>query len=200
MDIVYIDRNDPGFPPELRKYPSEQTPKRISVLGNLDILKQKKTAFFCSSKCPGDLIFKARDLSRKWLDDGVPVISGFHSPVEKECLTILLRGRQPVIICPARSIETMRIRAEFKTPLAEGRLLFLSPLPAREKRMTARTAAIRNRFAAAMADEVFIAHAAGSGKIEALSRELAARLKPLLTFASDANANLLALGVKPIAL
>lgn len=163
MDVVYLDRNNPGFPPELRKYPTDQTPKRISVLGNLDILKEKKTAFFCSSKCPGDLIIKARDLSRKWRDDGVLVISGFHSPLEKECLTILLQGRQPVIICPARSIEIMRIRAEFKAPLADGRLLLLSPLPAREKRMTVRTATIRNRFAAAMADEVFIAHAAGSG-------------------------------------
>jgi hypothetical protein len=66
--------------------------------------------------------------------------------------------------------------------------------------MTVRTATIRNRFAAAMADEVFIAHAAGSGKIEALCRELSARSKPLMTFASDTNANLLALGAKPITL
>jgi len=33
------------------------------------------------------------------------VISGFHTPAEKECLRILLRGAQPIIICPARSIE-----------------------------------------------------------------------------------------------
>ncbi|HSB33480.1 MAG TPA: hypothetical protein VLG39_03400 [Nitrospirota bacterium] len=67
---------------------------------------------------------KARDLPRKWRDDGVLVISGFHSPLEKECLNNLLRGRQPAIICAARNIEIMRIRAEFKAPLADGRCCF----------------------------------------------------------------------------
>jgi predicted AAA+ superfamily ATPase len=34
---------------------------------------------------------------------GIPVIGGFHAPMEKECLDLLLRGTQPVVICPARS-------------------------------------------------------------------------------------------------
>ena len=97
--------------------------------GNLDILKEKKAAFFCSSKCPGDLIIKTYDLAKKWRNEGITVIGGFHSPMEQECLSILLRGRQPVIVCPARSIETMRLKAEYRTPLAESRLLFLSAFP-----------------------------------------------------------------------
>ena len=31
-----------------------------------------------------------------WRDEGRCIISGFHSPIEKECLLILLRGNQPV--------------------------------------------------------------------------------------------------------
>ena len=50
----------------------------------------------------------------------ITVISGFHSPMERECLNILLRGKQSVIICPARSIEGMRIKSEYKKPLEEG--------------------------------------------------------------------------------
>lgn len=198
MDIVYLHRVDPDFPAELRNRLADEAPERISILGDLEVLKEKKTAFFCSSKCPGDIIRKTYDLAKKWHEDGVTVISGFHSPLEKECLIILLRGKQPVIICPARSIDTMRIKAEFRTPLAEGRLLFLSPFPSRDKRMTARTAMIRNRVTAAMADEVFVAYAEKGGKIETLCRELAARAKPLMTFAGDSNANLLALGAQPI--
>jgi hypothetical protein len=125
----------------LRTHLADQAPERIAVLGNLDILKEKKTALFCSSKCPGGLIIKTYDVTRTWRDNDVTVIGGFHSPVEQECLAILLRGRQPVVVCPARSIETMRIKAEHGTPLAESRLLFLSPFPAKEKRMTAATAA-----------------------------------------------------------
>jgi hypothetical protein len=46
--------------------------------------------------------------------------------MERECLTILLRGTQTVIVCPARSINGMRIKKEYEKPLKEGRLLFLS--------------------------------------------------------------------------
>jgi predicted Rossmann fold nucleotide-binding protein DprA/Smf involved in DNA uptake len=198
MDITYLYPHDPALPLKLKALLADQAPERITALGNLAILKEKKTAFFCSSKCPEDLSIKTQDLARKWRDDRVTVISGFHSPGEKECLTILLRGEQSIIVCPARSIETMRIKAEFRAPLAEGRLLFLSPFPMIEKRMTAKTAMKRNHFVAAMADNVFVAHAAIGGKIEALCTELAARSKPLMTFASDSNASLLELGAKPV--
>ena len=71
--------------------------------GNLDMLEERLTALFCSVRCPGDLILKTYDLARLLRDAGTPVIAGFQSPMEKDCLEILLRGRQPVVICPARA-------------------------------------------------------------------------------------------------
>ncbi|MDG5996712.1 MAG: hypothetical protein E3K33_07075 [Candidatus Brocadia sp.] len=68
---------------------------------------------------------------------GVAVVGGFHSPVERECLTVLLRGSQPVIICPARSIEGMRIPGTWRRPIDEGRLLILSPFDQKYRRITA---------------------------------------------------------------
>jgi predicted Rossmann fold nucleotide-binding protein DprA/Smf involved in DNA uptake len=198
MDIAYLNPDNPNFTPELRKYLADQVPARIAILGNVEILSGKQTAFFCSSKCPGNLIIKTYELAKKWRDDGVTVISGFHSPLERECLKVLLQGKKPVIVCPARSIETMRLKAEFRTPMAEGRLLFLSPFPAKVKRMTAHTGMKRNRFVAVIANDVFVAHAETGGKIEALCRELAAGEKPLTTFAGDSNSNLLALGAQPV--
>jgi hypothetical protein len=47
--------------------------------------------------------------------------------MERECLALLLRGTQPVIVCPARSIGRMRIPAAWKEATARGRLLALSP-------------------------------------------------------------------------
>jgi hypothetical protein len=63
-------------------------------------LAEPKLALFCSVRCPGDAILGAYDAAQKLRDDSVTVVSGFHSPVEKECLRILLRGTQPVIILP----------------------------------------------------------------------------------------------------
>ena len=67
------------------------------------------------------------DLSRAMRDAGVPVIGGFQSPMEKECLRILLRGDQPVVVCPARGIENMRIPREWRE--AAGRGPPADPLP-----------------------------------------------------------------------
>ncbi|MDQ7010891.1 MAG: DNA-processing protein DprA [Mariprofundaceae bacterium] len=145
----------------------------IACLGNPDILRKDKLALFCSRKCPGDLILKACDLARSLRDAGTTVISGFHTPVEKECLRILLRGTQPLIICPARSIEGMRVPAAWRKPLERGRLLILSPFGDGQRRMTAKLAEQRNEFVAFLADEVLFIHAAeGSG-----TRELADRCK-----------------------
>ena len=51
-------------------------------------------------------------------DAKIAVISGFHSPLEKDCLELLLRGDQLIVICPARNIENMRMPAAWRGPLA----------------------------------------------------------------------------------
>jgi predicted Rossmann fold nucleotide-binding protein DprA/Smf involved in DNA uptake len=198
MNITQINRDERVYPKSLVSFLGSDAPRTIWALGNRELLNNKKVGFFCSSKCPGDIIIKTYDLVKKWRNEGITVIGGFHSPMEQECLTILLRGKQSVIVCPARGIENMRLKAEYKTPLAESRLLFLSPFPGKEKRMTADLALARNRFVAALADEIFVAHAADAGKIEAFCCELAARGKSLTTLESDSNANLIALGAQAI--
>lgn len=123
-------------------------------------------ALFCSASCPGDAILAAYDLARRLRDEGVTVISGFHSLVEKEFLHILLRGSQPIIICPARSLKGMRIPKEWRPPLEEGRLLVLSCFESAPRRPTVESARKRNELVAALADEAIIVHATPGGEVE----------------------------------
>ena len=125
---------------------------------------------------------------------GVPVIGGFQTPMERECLRLLLRGKQPVVVCPARSIDNMRIPREWRPALDDGRLLVLSPFPATARRPTAELAAQRNNLVADLAQRVFIAYAAPGSKTEAFARKLAASDKPLLTLDNQANLNLTEMG------
>ncbi len=74
---------------------------KFKIRGNLHLLEEPLTAFFCSARCAGDLILKTYDLARSMRDAGVAVIGGFQIPMERECLRLLLRGTQPVVICPA---------------------------------------------------------------------------------------------------
>lgn len=167
---------------------------QMNANGNVRLLRERLTALFCSQRCPGDLILKTYDLARAMRDAEVPVIGGFQTPMEKECLRLLLRGSQPVVVCPARGIDNMRIRRNWRAPIEHGRLLVVSPFPATRRRPTATLSSQRNDLVADLADRVFIAHAAPGGRTEAFARKLAARGKPLLTLDSPANVNLVAMG------
>jgi len=168
----------------------------ICGLGNLEILQKSKLALFCSTRCPGELIVQAYEVAQTLRDGGVTVVGGFHSPVEHDCLSYLLRGKQPLIICPARSIEAMKLPAEWRKGIDSGRLLLVSAFQG-EKRATAKLAELRNRLVADLADQVLIVHAAPGNKTESLCREIAGR-RPLLTLESDSNANLFRLGARAI--
>ena len=74
-------------------------------------------------------------------------------------------------LCPARSLP-QRVPPEWNKPLAAGRLLLLSAFTTTANRVTAELAARRNEFVAALANEVFIAHAANGGHLEILTRRL----------------------------
>jgi predicted Rossmann fold nucleotide-binding protein DprA/Smf involved in DNA uptake len=132
----------------------------IHFIGNLTLLDEPTIGLFCSRQCPGRLVNATYDLAQRWRDAQQPLIGGFHSPMEQECLRLLLRGSQPVTVCPARSIEGYRVPSEWQPGLAAGRLLVLSPFAGDERRVTAELAERRNRFVADLATEVFIAYAA----------------------------------------
>ena len=173
-------------------------PPETAHLGNLRLLDEPLTALFCSNRCPGDLILKTYDIARAMRDAGVPVIGGFQTPMEKECLRLLLRGEQPVVVCPARSIDNMRIPRDWRPALDDGRLLVLSPFPATARRPTAELAAQRNDLVADLAQRIFIAHAAPGSKTEAFARKLIESGKPLLTLDSPANTSLMEMGAQEV--
>jgi predicted Rossmann fold nucleotide-binding protein DprA/Smf involved in DNA uptake len=195
--IGYIRKEDKNYPVVFQEYLRNRAPAAIAALGNTDILRKKTLALLCSVKCPGNLILKTYDLARQLRDDSVTVISGFHSPMEKECLNILLRGNQPIIICPARSIEKMRIPKDWRKALEEGRLLLLSPFSSKRRQMNSRLAQKRNEFVATLADKVLVVYANPGGKLDRLSRKIVSCNKPLLAFECKENAHLISIGAKP---
>lgn len=188
----------PRYPAWVESRLRGQVPAALRAVGNLAAPVGGTLAFFCSVKCPGGPILQSYDLARLLRDAGITVIGGFQSPVEKDCLDLLLRGTQPVIICPARSLHSMRLPSEWKRAVAQGRLLLLSPFEERFRRPTAALAEKRNEFVAFLADEVLFAYAEPGGKTEALAKKVIASGKPVLTLDSKENAHLVALGAKPI--
>lgn len=168
--VQRVARDTAEYPAVLRTRLGANAPEELVVLGNRGLLCAHRTALFCSARTPGDAILRAHDAARRMRDEGVTVISGFHSPIEKECLRILLRGKQPLIICPARAIEAMRIPKDLRTAFDAGRLLFLSPFTGQPKRVTKESAIRRNEVVAALADDAYIAHVSPGGGAAGLRR------------------------------
>lgn len=198
MAVIHIYKKNSYYPPLLQQCLYSNAPEVITAIGNLGILQNKTLAVLSSSKCPGKVILQTYDLMKNIREAGITVISGFHSPMEHECLNILLKGKQPVIFCPARGIDGMRIKAEFKKSVEEGRLLLLSAFDDKVKRITSERALERNRFIAALSDLIFIPYADPNSKTEQLCKELLIWSKPVYTLQTESNSNLIALGVKNI--
>lgn len=169
MNPTAIYSTDAAYPELLRERLGNSAPKTLLTIGDHLLLAKPKTSLFCSVRCPGDKILAAYDSAQKLRDDGVTVISGFHSPVEKECLRILLRGKQPIIIFLARSMEKIRIPIAWKHALDAGRLLIVSPFEKRPVRPTTESSQQRNELVAALSDEILVIHAEPGGGVERIA-------------------------------
>ena len=178
--VTALHAGNPGFPRVLAACFGGEAPYELWVAGPIALLDLPKTGFFCSSQCPGSVVLKTFDAITRMRDEGQVLISGFHSVMEWECLGILLRGRQPIIWVPARSIVGMHLKPELVPAFNAGRLLILSPFPPKDKRITTALAEARNRFVAALADRVFVPYAAPNSRTLALCSELRAAGKQVL--------------------
>ncbi|HEY7495781.1 MAG TPA: DNA-processing protein DprA [Candidatus Tectomicrobia bacterium] len=191
LNITVIEPTSPDFPPALQNGALMAPPPCLWAIGNLRILETRLLGFFCSTRCPGNVILRAYDLALALREAGVPVIGGFHSPMEQECLDVLLRGQQPVVICPARSIARLRLPMAWRRPLAESRLLILSPFEAKHRRPTTDLAEHRNRLVATLAAASFVAYAAPGSRTERLCTDLVAQGRRVYTLALTENAQLM---------
>lgn len=201
--IQRISPTDKNYPSYIQQYLKDDTPETIWARGNIELLPNARNmtetadlwAIFCSRKCPGEIILKTHDLAQEFKNKGIPTIGGFHSPIEEECLRVLLRGSQPIIISPARSIENMRLKAEWKKPLSQDRLLLLSLFENRPQKTTPQ-ARKSNAFVAALASKILIAHAAEDSTTLEFAQTLLKWGKPVYTFDSSYNKPLLQLGAQ----
>lgn len=191
---VEVPPDAPGLPAAARALLATGP---VLAYGPLELLASPLLALFCSATAPPALILRAHDIARDLRDLGAPTVGGFHSPVERDALAFLLRGAQPVVVCPARALEGMRLPAPWREPLAGGRLLLLSAARGR-RRPTAAMADRRNRLAAALAERLFVVHATPGGRVYRLARESMARGQPVLCFDHPANRDLVLLGARPV--
>lgn len=184
------------YPRQVEEYLDGHSPKRINYIGDSSILSAEPSAVFCSVKCPGDLILKAYDFAHDAREKGLAIISGFQSPVEKDMLRILLRGKCHMIIYSARGIARIRLDSDMRKAIEDGRLLVLSSAAKNVVRSTKHLAHKRNLAVAAIAKSIVIVYAAPDGNIAQLARTAISWNKTVYALPSSYNQALLDVGAK----
>lgn len=154
-------------------------PENVNHIGNFELLKVYKTAFLCSRKVSAEAVLKCYDWAIEQRENGNCIISGFHSPIEKEVMGILLKGRQPVVLVHARG-AFKKIPSLLKTPLNEGRLLILFPFADSINRVTKKTAFIRNKIIINIADEIVVGYQTPGGSLEKILNDADKSVKKLI--------------------
>ena len=193
-----VARGDADYPALLAQRLGARAPSRLAIIGDHGVPIRADVAFFCSVRCPGAQIVAAYDAIRRLRDAGASVAGGFHGPMERECLDLLLRGRGPTLVCSARSLERARVPAQWRAPLADGRLLMLSPFVGPPRRQNAADAHERNRVVAALSERVLIAHAEPGGHTEALAVEALGWGAPVYVLAGPEGSTLVERGARAV--
>ena len=116
----------------------------LQMVGNAALLSHPdKVAFLSSRQISAADVLKCYDWAEKVRDSDCCIISGFQSPLEKDVLKFLLRGKVPIILVLARSLWKT-VPEELRPAVGAGRLLIVSPVAA--TRASAATAVARNRW------------------------------------------------------
>jgi predicted GIY-YIG superfamily endonuclease len=145
-------------------------PLSISIkesLGNISLLTIPKTAFLCSRNISASAVLKCYDWAIAQREAGRCIISGFHSQIEKDVLYYLLKGSQPILVVMARGLKK-KTEPEFLQPLHENRLLIITPFDINTRRISQRTADIRNKMMVQLADTVTVGYISPGGNLEKL--------------------------------
>lgn len=193
-DAERVGLSDADYPCRVARYLADAAPPVLTLRGDRQSLQRVQLALICSVRCPGGVIIRTFETIRKVRDAGLVVAGGFHSPMERECLRFLLRGSQPVVLCPPCGLDSFELGVEERRAVDSGRLSVVSIVDALVAAPTPDLASQRNDFVAALAGTVFVPHAVGGGQDELIARRAIARGQLVVTFDDARNRHLIEIG------
>lgn len=126
----------------------------MEIIGNNELLKQKKVGFLASRKISSLSILPtldwATEVSKR---EDIAVVSGFHSKMERNVLEILLKGQRGIIIVLARGMYR-KLPNQYEEAMSQNRLLIISNEKESVTRISEATAHRRNKFVKSLSDEM----------------------------------------------
>ena len=142
----------------------------MTTLGNIEILRNEKIAFFASREVKAKSVIASYDWAMQMSREGKTVISGFQSKLEQDVLHFLLKGTQPIIKVMARRLPRQKLCEEELKAVDDGRLLIVSLNE--QPRCTKESASVRNEYIAESASSIIFASLTAESSLFALYEEM----------------------------
>jgi Predicted Rossmann fold nucleotide-binding protein involved in DNA uptake len=139
----------------------------LQMTGNVSLLNRPdKVAFLSSRRISAADVLKCYEWAEKVRDGDRCIVSGFQSPLEKDVLKFLLRGKVPIILVLARSLWKT-VPEELREAVNSGRLLIVSPV--KVFRASAASAEARNRWILANCSSLVLGALDPAGRLAKLA-------------------------------
>jgi predicted Rossmann fold nucleotide-binding protein DprA/Smf involved in DNA uptake len=172
-------------------------PSTLWYLGNTSLLKQPLVGIMSARAGASDLKVRIAELLTQLAGLKAIFIGGWHSPLEKKSLKILLRESAPTIICLAKSVNRFGFFQELKTLLRQDRLLLLTHCSPNAKRISRNASIRRNHLVAGLANVLLVLAAPERSATFKLALAVIQLGKPVFAPKHPVNENLLASGALP---
>lgn len=197
MHAYVISRDDSDYPIEIEAYMGDSAPVCLTAAGPRDVLKRPMLTVLGSRQVPGQILNHMFDAAQRLREEGVVMVGGFHSPVERETLRVFLRSPHPTVVCWARGLP-VRLPKVLQARFAASGVLLLSPFAETVRRATLGSCRFRNLFSASLAGRVCVLHALPGSKTWVLVQQLVCRGMPVYTLDVPENRGLREIGVEPL--
>lgn len=121
-------------------------PAEIQMFGNAALMELPKVAFLSSRRVAPAVVMRCYDWASEMGKSGWCVIGGFQSALERDVLKLLLpAGGPPIVMVLARGMWRA-VPRDFRAAIDEGRMLVVSPVSQKIKRVYEESAGKRNAW------------------------------------------------------
>ena len=148
----------------------------MDLSGNRELLDRELVAFFASRTAPPEALALATRWAHDMAHSHKVVISGFHTPIERAVLSVLLAEGCSVVVTLGRSLYR-KIPAHLHAAYKDNRILFVSFRA--HSRSSFSSSQLRNWLTADLAHEIVFAPFFPTSQLATLHFTLATGTTPL---------------------
>jgi len=186
-------------PPQAMSF-FDRRPSRLWYRGNLSLLNGALVGIVAAREIEPELTLRTSVFLEQLNVLKVGFVGGWHSPLEEDCLGILLRQEQRIVICLAKSLNRYQPSQDIEALLNQERALVLSHCTPNAKRISRNASIKRNQLVAGLANALpVLAAPEGSGTFK-LAQSVIEQNKPVFALEHPINESILACGALPASL